>query len=237
MSDKKYEFTGETKIVFGVTLKRIRAVRAIGFTEAGTIGGWISSEANLSQVSGNTWVSGDAQVSGNAWVSGDARVYGNAQVSGDAWVYGDARVSGDAQVYGNARVYGDAQVYGDAWVYGNTWVSGDAQVYGNARVYGDAQVYGDAWVYGNARVYGNAQVSGNARVSKPIVVATRSDGYTFTLTHQGKNAPRIAAGRRFFTMKEAREHWTRTRGGTPLGAETDSILDHFERMIAAGALK
>jgi len=207
MSDKKYEFTGETKIVFGVTLKRIRAVRAIGFTEAGTIGGWISSEANLSQVSGNTWVSGDAQVSGNAWVSGDARVYGNAQVSGDAWVYGDARVSGDAQVYGNARVYGDAQVYGDAWVYGN------------------------------ARVYGNAQVSGNARVSKPIVVATRSDGYTFTLTHQGKNAPRIAAGRRFFTMKEAREHWTRTRGGTPLGAETDSILDHFERMIAAGALK
>ena len=189
MSDKKYEFTGETKIVFGVTLKRIRAVRAIGFIEAGTIGGWISSEANLSQV------------------------YGNAWVYGSALVYGDARVSGDARVYGDALVYGSARVYGNAWVYGN------------ARVSGNAQVYGDAWVYGNARV------------SKPIVVATRSDGYTFTLTHQGKNAPRIAAGCRFFTMKEAREHWTRTRGGTPLGAETDSILDHFERMIAAGALK
>ena len=158
MSDKKYEFTGETKIVFGVTLKRIRAVRAIGFIAAGTLGGWISSEANLSQVSGDAWVSGDAQVSG------------------------------------------------------------------------------DARVYGTARVYGNAWVSGKARVSKPIVVATRSDGYTFTLTHQGKNAPRIAAGCRFFTMKEAREHWA-WRAGTPLGAETDSILDHFERMIAAGALK
>jgi hypothetical protein len=29
-------------------------------------------------------------------------------------------------------------------------------------------------------------------------------------------------------MPEAREHWAKTRGGTPLGAETASILDHIE---------
>lgn len=31
----KYEFTGETKIVLGVTLKRIRTVRAFGSIAAG----------------------------------------------------------------------------------------------------------------------------------------------------------------------------------------------------------
>lgn len=147
----KYEFTGETKIVLGVTFKRIRTVRAFGSIAAGTLGGWIESEENL------------AQFSGNAWVSGDAKVYGNA------------------------------------WVYGDAWVSG------------------------------------NAQVSRPITSATRSDGYTFTLTREKDKTLRITAGCRFFTFEEARKHW-KHRAGTPLGAETDSILDHFERMAAAGAL-
>ena len=89
----KFEFTGEVKVIFGVTLQRIKKA------SSGDLGGWIEKESNL-DASGNAWVSGDAQVSGNAWV------YGDAQVSGNAWV------SGDAQVYGDAWVYGDAQV---AW--------------------------------------------------------------------------------------------------------------------------
>lgn len=67
------------------------------------------------------------------------------------------------------------------------------------------------------------------------ICATRSDGYTFTLALMGDNTLRVIAGCRFFDMTEARAHW-RHRAGTPLGAETDSILDHFERMAAAGAL-
>ena len=79
----KYEFTGETKIVRGRTLRRIKAIVAIGATVApGDIGGWIESENNLS-VYGNAWVYGGACVSGDACVSGNAEVYGNAEVSGD----------------------------------------------------------------------------------------------------------------------------------------------------------
>ena len=135
---RKYEFTGETKVLLGITLKRIRALISFGCVVKGEIGGWIEGEKNLSQVSGDAWVYGDAQVYGNAWVSGDAQVSGDARVYGNAWVSGDAQVSGDARVYGNARVYGDARVYG------NAWVSGDAQVSGNAWVSGDAQVSGNA---------------------------------------------------------------------------------------------
>ena len=118
MIDKQWEFTGETKIRFGITLKRIRA--AVGFRlkcgiviSKGELGGWIEKESNLS---------------GNAWVSGNALVCG------------DARVSGDARVYGNAWVYGNARVSDNAWVFDNAWVSGSARVSGNACVSGNASV-------------------------------------------------------------------------------------------------
>lgn len=58
----KYEFTGETKIFFGVAMKRIRATVAIEKHNiaAGELGGWIEGEKNLDQ-------SGNARVFGDAW--------------------------------------------------------------------------------------------------------------------------------------------------------------------------
>lgn len=62
---KKYEFTGETKVIAGVTLKRIRALISFGFIVKGEIGGFIESEKNLSH-DGNARVTGNAMVTGNA---------------------------------------------------------------------------------------------------------------------------------------------------------------------------
>ena len=63
---KKYEFTGETIEKFGVTLRRIRALKDVKqgnnvIAIKGETGGWIAEEKNLSQ-DGNAWVSGDAQI-------------------------------------------------------------------------------------------------------------------------------------------------------------------------------
>ena len=70
MSNKIWEFTGETKIHLGTTLKRIRASVGLELKcgvviVKGELGGWIEKESNLS---------------GNAWVSGNAKVYGDALV-------------------------------------------------------------------------------------------------------------------------------------------------------------
>ena len=92
----KFELTSESKIVFGRTFYRIKALISFGNVEKDELGGWVEAEKNIDQ-SGNAWVSGDALVYGNARVSGDALVYGNARVYGNAWVSGDALVSGDAQ--------------------------------------------------------------------------------------------------------------------------------------------
>ena len=73
MNNIKYEFTGETKLYFGRTLYKIKALISFGYVSSGDIGGWIEKEENLSQ-------------DGNAWVYGDAKVYGNAKVCGNAHI-------------------------------------------------------------------------------------------------------------------------------------------------------
>ena len=77
--EKHFEFTGETKVFCGITLKRIRASISFGMIAKGEVGGWVEKESNLS---------------GNAWIYDDAHVYGNAQVSDNACVYGNTHVFG-----------------------------------------------------------------------------------------------------------------------------------------------
>ena len=61
--------------------------------------------------------------------------------------------------------------------------------------------------------------------------ATRLDGYEFFLWHCQEGFY-VKAGCRWFTLNEARQHWTATRAGTPLGDETMDILDFFDAAIA-----
>ena len=129
---KKYKLLKKDTIKIGSkTLFRIQATVSFGSVVKGELGGYIESEKNLEQMSGDAWVSGDAQVYGDAWVHGDAqvsdnaRVYGNAWVSGDARVYGNAQVSGDARVSDNARVSGNARVSAKASFTAGWFIGGD----------------------------------------------------------------------------------------------------------------
>ena len=70
----KYKILKSQKITIdGRTLFRIKALKSFGSVIKGETGGFIESEANLSQ-------------EGNAWVSEDARVSGNARVFGEEYV-------------------------------------------------------------------------------------------------------------------------------------------------------
>jgi len=62
--------------------------------------------------------------------------------------------------------------------------------------------------------------------------ASRSDGYEFRLFVFADGTLKIKAGCRWFTLTEAREHWTTTRGGTQLGEESLALIDHLARMQA-----
>lgn len=63
----------------------------------------------------------------------------------------------------------------------------------------------------------------------------RSDGFRFVgWPLQGKL--QILAGCRSLSIAKAREHWLKTRGGTPLGDETMAILDQIERVAVIRGL-
>ena len=87
MTQKKYELLKNDTVTApnGKTLYRIKSLINFGVVVAGSLGGYIEKEDNLTHT-------------GNAWVYGDAWVYGNARVYGNAWVYGDALVSDNARV-------------------------------------------------------------------------------------------------------------------------------------------
>ena len=119
-NNKKYELTEETIEVNGHILHRIKALRDITrFIKAGTLGGFIEREENLSH-EGNCWVADNAKVFENAKVYGNAMVIENAKVYGNAKVYAKALIGCYAQVYENAKVHGDAFVLLDTHVNGNS---------------------------------------------------------------------------------------------------------------------
>ena len=83
---EKYELTSETKVINGVELHKIKALKSFGNIKKGELGGWIEGEKNLSQ-DGDSWVYDNAVVYDNARVDDNAKVYNNE------WVYGNATVS------------------------------------------------------------------------------------------------------------------------------------------------
>ena len=84
MTQKKYELLKNDTITIpnGKTLYRIKALINFDVVVAGSLGGYIEKEDNLTHT-GNAWVFGNACVSDDACVSGDARVSGDALVSGN----------------------------------------------------------------------------------------------------------------------------------------------------------
>ena len=156
-NSKKYTLIEPIFDIRGHWRCRVKALKDFGNIEAGTIGGWVHSEANLSQ-QGRAWIAGEARVYDRATVAGRALVCGNAVVCCDATVSENAVVTDNAVLAGNVRVYGHAMVSG------NTYIDGDAVIRDNAKVFAGARVMGDAVVRGNAIVRGDAIVRGKARV-------------------------------------------------------------------------
>jgi len=78
---KKYEIIQDSKInFFGRTLFRIKATKTFGHVKEGDLGGYIESEKNLTQISGDAWIGGNARIGGNAWIRGNARIWGDEKI-------------------------------------------------------------------------------------------------------------------------------------------------------------
>ncbi len=112
MTTKRYEFTGETKASYGVTLKQIRCL------SDGALGGWIKGEDCLPQ-EGDGWVYPDAVMSGGEMYGGV--MYGGVLRGGEMYggeMYGGVMTGGvmrGGEMYGGVMrggvLYG-GEMYG-----------------------------------------------------------------------------------------------------------------------------
>ena len=91
----------------GITLYRIRALKDVrDGVPAGSMGGYIYSDFNLSQ-EGSCWVYPGAKVIGDAQVRGDAAVREHSTVIGDAIIRDNAVIRSHCQVFGQVELSGE----------------------------------------------------------------------------------------------------------------------------------
>lgn len=179
MSDKKFEVLWDDpidRLICGCPMKlyRIRALKAffteaLAFVKKGDLGGYVSSEKNLSQ-EGSSWINSCASVVNNAVVKDDALVSGNAIVKDNAVICEKALVSKDAVISDKARVCGKAAVAGCAEVSGAAIVRNMAHVADYAKIFGNAVVAGTATVLKKARISDSAYIYGNTLITDDAFV-------------------------------------------------------------------
>ena len=228
--EKKYELTEEMRAsLTGEVLHRIRALRTFGGVVAGTLGGWIQSEKNLSQ-EGTAWVCQNAQVTNDAIVSGNALVCGDAYVADAAEITGDASVSGQTMVFGRAKISEKAIVLGEA------------RVFGDAQILEGANIFGEAVISANAVVGGITKVCGNTRLTKDAMVKTNLDyvtvrGFgreqrTTTFFRRQDGSVGVQCGCFYGSLQEFREQVRETHGDSKMAKEYLVIAELMELHFA-----
>lgn len=181
----------ENGVTHKFTLRQIEALRDFSDIKAGTLGGWIEEESNLSH-DGDCWiydhnsaVFAGAAISGNARVTQPCTISHGASLTGECWadradishgaaIYDRAMIQ-MSQVRGECRIFGDARVMHQSQVIAAVGLTEDRdqrlQIYDNATVNGSrivhqAQIYGralvnHAFIEHRAAVYEDAILEGN----------------------------------------------------------------------------
>ena len=155
MIRKKYELVASDKINYF----RIKALISFADVEIGDIGGYVKSEANLSQ-EGDCWIYDDSIVADKARVRGNAKVKYSSLIKDQAVVFEQALVvnsciSDSAAVTRSATVVSstlndDCRVSGSSFVF-ESQINDDVIIQDNARVF-NSMLYHNTWVFNNAFV-------------------------------------------------------------------------------------
>ena len=162
--NKKYEITDIAHPVYP-ELHRIRALRQVREdVPAGELGGFVQSEANLSQGNDEAWLYDDSISQHEANVCGDAELHGQAVAQDLALVGGSAVVYGHAIACDNAILTAGC-IRSDALVCGNARVRENAATHIAPVVTGQSVVMGD--LSGSIVVYGRGFILPGQTVDNP----------------------------------------------------------------------
>lgn len=164
----KYKLHGGGKMHDGRKVYRIKALEDFGDVRVGDLGGYIESEGNLSQKSGDTsWVYDDSIVYGRGEVLGDSKVYKNAIIQ-DSRIEGDSRVSHGATIQ-HSRITGgsivqDANVFYSRIEFSKVFADSDVKnsTVKHSEVSNGSKVYQS--IIDRSTVRNDAHISGGSTI-------------------------------------------------------------------------
>ena len=187
-STKKYEITDTAHPVYP-ELHRIRALRQVREdVPVGTLGGFVQSEANLSQGNDDAWLYDDSVSRDEACVCDDARLYEQAMAQDLALARGSVIMYGNAIACDNAIVTG-GRICNGALVCGNARVRENTVTHIAPVVAGHCVVMGD--LAGKVVVSGSGSILPGQVVDNPTQNVVAIDEHGAVIVRE----PNLAPGR------------------------------------------
>ena len=107
MNNKKYKLSNITMKFEGRTLYRVIALKDFANVKKGDLGGWVSSEDNLSHY-GNCWVYNNAMCMDNS------RMFDNSKMYNGSRMFGNSRMRDDSIMFNNSTMYGRSEMNGNS---------------------------------------------------------------------------------------------------------------------------
>ena len=212
MLEKKYELVKDMTLTsrFGL-LYKIRALKDFSDVKKGDLGGYVSSERNLSHYD-NCWIYGeDAIVAGNAYVNYNARVYGYTVISGNSKILDNACVGGNTVIY-NAEISDNALIGGrDVYIL-------NSSIEDNAVIIG---LHKDIYITNGAIIGGEAKISD----SGDYIVAKNFGDEQVTSFKTKNGSICVKCGRFYGTLLKFKEWIIDTYGSSKITKEYLKLAD------------
>ena len=193
---KKYEITDIAHPLYP-ELHRIRALWQVGpDVPAGTLGGYVQSEANLSQDRDEAWLYDESVCRDDARVCDGARLYDQAMaqdlalISGRTTMYDNA-IACDSAIIASGCIRNDALVCGNARIRENAATHIAPVVTGQSVVMGD--LAGSIVVYGRGFILPGQTVDNPTRrligINERCAAIVREPGLTSDRGGKNRNTP------------------------------------------------
>ena len=151
MGSRKYELTN-ISMEFGIkTLYRIRALKDFSDVKKGDLGGWVSSENNLSQ-------------EGNCWIYDEAKCMDNAKMFGNSTMHDYSEMHDYSIMYSYSKMYGCSEMHDSSTMYGNSAMYGNSMMCGCSKMFDYSEMFDDSAMYGNSKMYGSSIMFDNSEL-------------------------------------------------------------------------
>jgi len=123
---------------------RIKALKSFGSVEKGDIGGYVTSEKNLSQ-DGNCWVFDKAEMHNKSRLFDDAKMYDESKMYNEskmlnfAEMYDNAEMHNESEMHNNSRMCKNAALFDNAKMYDCTEISENSELRSNVELHSDTK--------------------------------------------------------------------------------------------------